>query len=98
MPRAEYDHEDRRELIRQLEGSYRELQADHSEAQAGVTEELAQMEAKLARLKLPLPESDICRVCWYEHGVTSKLLPQPSPPMTDVWWCSACNHIETRRH
>ena len=52
-----------------------------------------------ARLRLDLPEPDLCPKCFYRHNTLTKLSPVDSPhPNIDYFRCRACGHNHEVRH
>jgi hypothetical protein len=52
---------------------------------------------KKLRLRLPLPNPDLCPQCFYPHGKTSLMQPIPSGTApTDIFECKTCGYIQER--
>ena len=97
---SEDAEKDRRELIREAEREKTLLHEAMVRAMAPMQAQLIEVEAKLERLKHDLPAGDICPMCWYGHGVTSRMRETPEKPPNPVrnrFACRACGHFELRR-
>ncbi|HEY2481869.1 MAG TPA: hypothetical protein VGI30_06705 [Caulobacteraceae bacterium] len=91
---------DRRELIREAEREKTLLHDAIDHAVAPIARQLAEVETKLDRLKHDLPAGDICPMCWYGHGVTSRMRETPEKPANPIrnrFACRTCGHFELRR-
>jgi hypothetical protein len=62
-------------------------------------EEEARDRAAVTRLSSPLPEPDMCQLCWFLNGVHSKLhnIPADDPAHFERWKCRTCGDWEDRR-
>ena len=100
----ERGEQERREIIRRLEGEYQDAEAklrkashDYSAARA----DKHNAEARLLRAASPPEGNDFCLLCWVNQQRLSYLRPFPSPEprLVDQWKCEAvdCGHIEDRR-
>ena len=93
MTTREDENERRREIIRRLEDEETRLNAEKS----AVERELAEVKARILRAQSPYPPGDICRACWDDHGVHSKMQPQSGDRGVDAFRCGKCGHVEERK-
>lgn len=100
----ERGEQERREIIRRLEGEYQDAEAklrkasdDHSTARA----DKRNAEARLFRAQSPPEGSNFCLMCWVNHQRLSYLrhVSNPEPRLTDRWMCEAadCGYTEDQR-
>lgn len=86
-------------MLRQLQGEDQQSPPPKvAEAEKVIAQYRArqqQCREQIARLGTPLPNPDACPSCYYDHGHTSIMTPQPSESDADIFACN-CGYSEER--